>query len=368
MRFHVNDQGTDIAVPDPESDPRLQHFVRALDALWKGDGAGDNPTILLRDVRASRPKKDVGRVAIQRCPPSTRLSVDAAGPQPEGAKATDGGLHHVVIMRQAALVVRYLAGPPPVAAGTGYAGVFQCRPDVDAAFRESEPPTHDDWVPKAVRDRTMRVYVNRAIQDIRRIMQEIAQPVSLAGAAGDGGLALAGVADSLGELFPNLGGPGGRRPSHPTRVRAGEFADIPVEASAHGAAEGRGGAGRRSAATPATPAARASMRPGHPFVTTKAGVMQRVFPLSLRVEGAPVTLTAAVQFLSGDGGIEKEPPQGGLSADDLVVWWSNLSAGVTHEGSSIRLDPDDATGDWEVRVACPEEVMLALDVRVQEAE
>jgi hypothetical protein len=96
--------------------------------------------------------------------------------------------------------------------------------------------------------------------------------------------------------------------------------------------------------------------------------MQRVFPLSLRVEGAPVTLTAAVQFLSGDGGIEKEPPQGGLSADDLVVWWSNLSAGVTHEGSSIRLDPDDATGDWEVRVACPEEVMLALDVRVQEAE
>ena len=66
---------------------------------------------------------------------------------PVGARLTADTVHHVALMRNAELVVKYLAGAVPVVAKVGYAGVFKCAVDVVSAFKAAEPPTHDDWVP-----------------------------------------------------------------------------------------------------------------------------------------------------------------------------------------------------------------------------
>ena len=46
--------------------------------------------------------------------------------------------------------------------------------DVDDAFRASEPPTHDDWVPRAVPDNNSRRFVNIALNRIEAVCREAA--------------------------------------------------------------------------------------------------------------------------------------------------------------------------------------------------
>ena len=60
-------------------------------------------------------------------------------------KDNDIKSHHIALMRSTELVIKYHEGPENVE--SNYSGVFIANrsQDIDDAFAESEPPTHDDW-------------------------------------------------------------------------------------------------------------------------------------------------------------------------------------------------------------------------------
>ena len=55
-------------------------------------------------------------------------------------------------MRRVELVVKYLEGPELPAPQVEWAGVFINDEDIDSAFADAEPPTHDDWQAHMVED------------------------------------------------------------------------------------------------------------------------------------------------------------------------------------------------------------------------
>ena len=101
---------------------------------------------------------------------------------------------------------KYLPGPSPSVARMGYAGVFKCAVDVDDAFRAAEPPTHDDWVSRAVPPGHDRRFVKIALERISRVCREAAGYDSSIRAAADGtAVPLGEFADALASLLPGAG-------------------------------------------------------------------------------------------------------------------------------------------------------------------
>ena len=149
---------------NPRTHDRLRGFVESMDRL-REEPDGDDDLLLDRPVGALRPARTLGRLVVQKGSVTPVALPDRAVPVGAGLMADT--VHHVALMRNAELVVKYLpAGAAPVVARMGYAGVFKCAVDVDYAFRAAEPPTHDNWVPRSVPAGHDRRFVdNRARAD-----------------------------------------------------------------------------------------------------------------------------------------------------------------------------------------------------------
>ena len=79
----------------------------------------DDPMVIDHRVSSQKPIQDLGRVVIQKGPASP-VHVDENLAMPQGMRATLGGLHHVALMRNAELVVKYLRGPEATTGRYGY--------------------------------------------------------------------------------------------------------------------------------------------------------------------------------------------------------------------------------------------------------
>ena len=169
MEFRVVDGDRQLRVPNPRAHERLRGFVEAMDRLREEQGE-DDEFLLDRSVSALRPSRRLGRLVIQKGPVAPYDLPER--PVPVGARITADTVHHIALMRNAELVVRYLPGAIPVVARLGYSGVFKCAVDVDDAFRAAEPPTHDNWVPRAVPKGHGRRFVNIALDRIGAISRE----------------------------------------------------------------------------------------------------------------------------------------------------------------------------------------------------
>ncbi len=77
-------------------------------------------------------------------------------------------LHHVALMRAPRIVVRYEEGDRFPSDMLHYGGVFLADLDVDHVFSSSEPPTHDDWVPEHLSDKTDRSVVKMGLKEIKK--------------------------------------------------------------------------------------------------------------------------------------------------------------------------------------------------------
>jgi hypothetical protein len=227
MAFSVSLNGVEVLVPDPRRTPPLDAYVRALRALreceaGRGDPAELEP-IKVTELRSQRPAAILGLLAMtpNAAQRMSRQGDPGASEDPEHdptatARPFLGRSHHVALMRQAELVVRYLPGPELPDRSIEYAGVFKADASVDGAFAESEPPTHDDWRPVLVSASWNRRYVNIALRQLRNALARIFDGAA-APAERDEPVSTVVVADALGHLLAPVEGTGAskRAPTSP---------------------------------------------------------------------------------------------------------------------------------------------------------
>lgn len=189
-----------VQLPHPEQFPPLGLFVEAYRTLKHG-GPG------AMEVRCERPRKLLGRCAVRRGFRGDRHHLVP----PEGSVIPRSSAH-IAVMRPIELVVRYIEGAALPAEGLEWAGVFICGPDsdVEQAFADSEPPAHDDWIPDKLPRGPQKTYVNVALRKLREIATLQAHPASARPVPGEEQPSLAGAADRMGKLIPELRKSGGQ--------------------------------------------------------------------------------------------------------------------------------------------------------------
>ena len=392
--FRLFDRGRRVALPDPRTHEQLRGFVDAMDRLRQGEPEPDDPTVIDHRVSSQRPIQDLGRVVIQKGATSPQ-PVDDRLAMVQGRRVTLGGLHHVALMRNAELVVKYLNGPEATSGRYGYCGVFRCSLDTDQAFRSAEPPTHDDWIPRAIPDRRDRTFVNVALSRVHTACRDAAGLAAGVTAASEGAeIPLGEFADALARLMPGFEGPGARQPSRRNGTRrrrrnapgasatANTASEDPgwMESTHPGGPSDREGAGDpiaapqrsdpqapdRDAASPSTPgrprpALRVRADPTPAIAGDGTPVMRYPFELSTR--GSRVLLSATIQIMTNDGeSVENDPPRGWTPPD--VRGWTD-PGGTEHTSPTAVADPDTADGCWSVEVAITEEAVIGVDIDAQ---
>jgi len=313
----VRRDGFATDVPDPEKTIELVPFVEAYRNLSK-PGAYRIP------ARKS-PPTEIGRFSI----------VDAMAPlksNPVVAAASPftGAAHHCARMRQADLVVDYVAGESTNDEILQYGAVFRASPDADGCFAEAEPPTHDDWVTNGLSGTPLGVVrlANSFIRDELRDRASRARPPKPVG-----DVPLAALASELAGLLAADGGA--------------------AEAATRGSGAGPKGGGRHD-------------------------VPRFVEGPALSVEDARVVIRAVVRFpewkvsrtivarprVVVDGGTES--PDDELPAPEVIGW---RAADTDEQRAGDTIDIGRAAGRlWELRVMPPVDAVVRIDLDVLGAD
>jgi hypothetical protein len=399
MEFRLVDDGRPQPIPDARTHPRLRGFVDAMDRMRRSPEPDDG-FVFDRPIESRRPIRRLGRLVIAKAPvapssPDTRNCT-------QGARATASGLHHVALMRAPEIVVRYLHGDPPAMRRFGYSGVFCSDIGLDEAFKASEPPAHDDWVPRAIADADQRSVVNVALTRIKEVCREVAgYGARQAQQAPTAEIPLGHFADAMAALLPSIDGIGARRRATPApRARAirqraasidrssglpegwmppassagsGRWSDVDSDRSDPGdwvQAPGQAPAPRAgdrfahpTAAGSARPTRRPEMREaGQPEPVLRDGQAVLQYPFDLRTHGHHVKLSARIEVMTTDGRqVEDEPPYG--EPDPEIYGWVD-PAGVLHRLPSVDTRPETADGDWAVLVSITTEAVMRVDIEV----
>lgn len=211
FQVEVEVEGQRLDLPAPESFPPLDLFSLAMSRIRSGEDC--------TPVHSQRPAKFLGMMAIQK-----GFRGDRHRLVPDGSIIPEKACH-IALMRPVELVVKYLEGPPLPNESLEWGGVFRVsdEEEVERAFAESEPPAHDDWCASNLQDRRQRTFVNVALRELKRIVQEMTGNATEPPRGNGASTPLARVADRLGKILDSLadGGPGltGRRGPRPPRSK-----------------------------------------------------------------------------------------------------------------------------------------------------
>jgi hypothetical protein len=216
MSFFVSNNGNSCAIPDPRRTPPMSGYVQALRAARECEAGranlGDFAPVQVFELRSQRPQAVLGWLALTPAPaaraPLTEQPIASAQTDMVASpRGFEGRSHHVALMRQAELVVRYLPGPEIPERSIEFAGVFKAAKGVDSAFAAAEPPTHDDWRSALVVDSWDRRYVNVALREIKlQMVRAFAQSALVQG--DETPISGVVIADSLGHLLAPVDGTG----------------------------------------------------------------------------------------------------------------------------------------------------------------
>lgn len=344
MKFKFSWCGRELRLPNPEDHPALHGFVTGMRDLRAAESSADMvPAVSEKTVpiRSLRPKKDLGILSLARFPSVPRgqssdhleLAIRALAPYEHRCR-------HVALMRNPELIVRYEPGPENEI--YEYAGVFKVDRDaeVDRAFADSEPPTHDDWEPNALEGRT-GTYVRVALRRIREAVKDFAVPAA-AGVAQVPQMPLGGFSERLGGLIASINGTGAGVDGTGPGVRPPEPAKPRVRPD-------RGGAAAPVVEVVGSPEL-------FPYRKGRAvKVFFRVRPAS----GSAVTVVTAVPriaILDGSS-FETESPLG-EAAPEVISW--NLSSGESIAARAECSIPAAETGLHSVTVSLPGQTMVAV--------
>jgi hypothetical protein len=354
MSFRLSVEGEESPLPDPRAHPQLAPFTEAMDLLRDPAGAAPgDPFCIRKDLECRNPKKVVGTLALRKT--VTTPAPGTEGPCTGGAQETAAGLHHVALMRNAELVVRYRPGPVLPVPKWGYAGVFRCTEELDDVFRDSEPPTHDAWNSKTLSDPRERKYVNASSNRMEEVLRGLAGPSS-AGTPEGAGIPVGRFADQLAGLMVGIDGPGARRSPSP---RPGGGGSGGGSGAGDGAGAGGTGGGGAGVAGPQI------VQINAPELRVDGGGTAIMTPFMLDTDGVRAWLRARVEVLTMDGGqVESEPPIG--AASPAVVRWIT-PGGETRSGEEALADPA-ADGRWEVWVEHHPDLMVRVAIDAEAVE
>jgi hypothetical protein len=339
MEFEFSFEDEDITVPDPAVHPELKHYVAALkDALAQRRGGASGGSDVF-DIKAERPKQDLGTLSIRKYP-ATVLESD------EDVRPYHGPSHHVALMRHPKLVVKYVEGPASPVAGTAWAGAFLADPDpaVELAFAASEPPSHDDWSPNALEPKSReRRYVKIAQTRIGEVVSGLFRPVPVTMGGADAH-PLAHLGDALGGLIAYEAGPG-------TRVLAPTRRDR--------AATGDGGSGA-GGSHPAHRRAALEVVGGAEVVTAYGESAVRVtFRVTIPVGGPGVQVKAKPGVAINDGSyIERDPPMD-ANLPGVMAW---IRDAEMIPGSQVLHVDGGGTHECAVLVSIPADTAVAVEL------
>lgn len=382
LKFRLVDQGKKVGVPDPATHQRLRVFVESMNVLRSG-GAESDPFADEFAIECRNPKQHLGTLVLKR-DPVQRISLPDHRPSPRGAVLTSDSLHHVALMRNAELVVKYQAGPEPaLGAAFGYGGAFRCATSVDQMFRDSEPPTHDEWIPKSLTGRA-KTFVGVSMTRIKDCCSEFAGLSTGSAAELDTGeIPLGEFADSLGGLLHGFDGIGARRSPTSSKARSGaknspksrpvrSQEEAPwVEGEASSRAAGEVGSSDSTSATekesdepivkPAPKPAFRRTKDPRPMLDERGGAVI-AYPFELKSNGNDVRLTASVEVMTHDGSqVESDPPKG-FAKPEVVAWIA--PTGKTTWTADAESDSDTADGEWIALVPLAPDLMLSVDLEV----
>ncbi|MCC6190312.1 MAG: hypothetical protein IT318_14870 [Anaerolineales bacterium] len=377
MKFTVQYEGEPVQIPAPADYPPLAGYVQAMHRIKDDEiGASIFPGTV-QDIASQRPIMTLGRLALQRFPVSSHRGFDTGISDDDTSAHFASLTHHTALMRQPELVVKYLAGPLPVSGQLGYAGVFITSVDADEAYASSEPPAHDDWVPKALEDKRHKRLVNAGLREIKAAMEAFAKPATGTQPAGE--LApLGAFARRLGaSLLPSVAGPAAvspfttRRPTdHRGLGEGGPAKPMKDEQEDEYNIE-----------TPGLPLPPQPPEPMPPTVTPVRLPRARVevvssrplavgggrrLEISFTVKHAPgsagTKVTISPRALLDDGQVESEPPAGAV-VPEVLQWVS--PQGARYAGSPSTYIAAGVTGIWRVLVSIPEDVFLHVDLAAE---
>lgn len=242
MNIEITFNNELIEIPSPEQRPPLHGFAQAFAALLEDVPEGRRADGLERKIiRVQRPIATAGDLVMVPLVSRARADVDDGHDptdpdSPEAAAVINGACHHVALLRAPELVVDYMPGPPPVEGGTEWAAVFRCRPEVDAHFSASEPPTHDSWRPDLLEKSQGKTIVKVSLERMRDALRERWGPTSTLRSAPQVA-STSVVADELAGLVRDHLGSGPGRPPRPktggsgsaTRTAKAELVSAGVE-------------------------------------------------------------------------------------------------------------------------------------------
>ncbi|WP_157610308.1 hypothetical protein [Spirillospora albida] len=225
MRFSVNCDGNEYAVPDPRRTRPLNLFVAAYEMMKGAQG---------KRLKCFNPKRELGDLGL----------VKRVAPPFEATGASrmvgiENLVHHVCLMRPAELVVTYRPGPKPPTEYQSYVGVFRGVEEMDKVYAAAEPPTHDAWNPQSL-EYPESTYVNSTF---RRIGEELNGLLELGGNVrpGSARIALGAASTRFASLLGGAWGTGGAtdygKPGD-TRTPPTDFGSGPDDTGSTGSSSG----------------------------------------------------------------------------------------------------------------------------------
>jgi len=202
LSISIEIDGQTVEVPRPEAFPPLDLYCRALADIHSNADS-------LKKIRSQRPSKDLGYLA---------FAPGVTAPRHPLCSASGGevlaGSSHIAIMRPVELVVRYIRGVAYPDSSYEWAGVFVCsdEPEVEEAFSQAEPPTHDDWVPDNLPKGKQQTMVRVGMRELRSHAEKFVPTKSLSRAADSDVPSLAATAGQMGRFLSPVSARGAGKP------------------------------------------------------------------------------------------------------------------------------------------------------------
>jgi hypothetical protein len=365
MTFRVSLDGEPIAIPDPTRHPPLGGYVKAFRGLHAYEAGLDiDPDVDVVPVRGQRPNRQLGLLALTRVAREPRVDVDdGADPDAAGGSALfTGNSHHVALMRRVELVVKYLDGPELPAPHVEWAGVFMNDEDIDSAFANAEPPTHDDWQAHMVEDKSQRRLVNVALKNINAELRRrfASTPTAPTSNGQNSGVV---IGNALGGLIAGASGTG---PSKTTAAGSTAGWDATGNTRAGGATSKATGGGGGDGGTGSPAGSRPFVREMATQPAMVGGSYGAEVYLSVETHGQPVQVVGSVAAAIDREATEHEPPLG-AAVPQIVGWRRPDEAPVSVAGARLTIEQGE-TDAWVLVVRNPARTAIAVEVKIAETK
>lgn len=374
MQVELTLQGKVFPLPGVHMLPPLPAFIEAMKALQAHEaGEAVSPLAHIEAIEWKRGRK--GLLALIRYPATRRRKL--LNPDEFLIGSVTAPLSsHVAFMRSPRLVVRYEAGRPLQSDTFEFAGVFLVDDDADRAFASAEPPTHDNWVPTQVEDKTHQSIVKTCLRRVADAMQAFVDPKPAGPRQGEQ-VSLGDASALLGELLIGLE----RRIPVPRKPRVRSAEPVIIEddddddpGPETGTTTGSGHEGTPDG-SPAPgpsdrPASPPALPPGKPRLTVRdatlvavdgAPCLQTMFSVRHGVRSTGSRVTPRFVIRLEDGSIEREGPAGAASPE--VLHFIDPDGGSLAPGEGSLDIPLERTGEWGVvvRLLQDAQVEVVLD-------